>query len=280
MRILFILLFLSYSWNLNAEVVQSTIEIEEGKRKTTYLKDHESNILGVRYDSYDKDFYLDFKISLQYPLFKETFDKLAAAKWNPELLKSLCKNRMVDDCYPYLAFTGRFAQYIDLLEFGRDSSPVVGKRYNPKIFWRFEKNKRGYFDLEYAHESNGQHVSSQESYNALVDDLANKNKGKRSHANDYISRGWDYAGITAKYNPAFIVDEVYLTLDKYIGGIFQGDIEEFYPDWEASRDIIRRQQVNGFRLATEWKNDCKLNSWIKDCRLALQYETGLSRFAK
>ena len=283
MKIVLALVFLILSQQAFAKVSSVTITKEQGSTVSTYLRNHEPNLLGLRYDSDEKDIYLDFKISLQYPLFKETFDSLAQAAWVPKFVKSLCKNKFFDDCYPYLSFTGRFSQYINALGYGRESSPVIGRRFNPKLFWRFENNKRGYIDFEYAHESNGQYISSKESIDALADDLANRENGKPIHAYDYISRGWDYYGITAKYIPAEIGDRhltLYLSLAKYIGGLLQGTKEEYFAEWEAPRDITQRQQINGFRLMAKWKEDQKYNSWFKGYKIVTIFETGTVDFGK
>lgn len=280
LAVLFCFLYSAGAWALTAP---PTLKDDAGKSVPVYLTDHEPNILGLRYDRDDDDMFLDFKISLQYPLFKGLFDWVAAAEWNPESLKSICKNKLFDDCYPYLAFTGRFAQYIDMGSYGRESSPVVSKRFNPKVFWRFEKNQRYYVDLEYGHESNGQSTSDQPGFDALADQLEQRDKGERSHANDYISRGWDYWGITAKYIPQRIHGRklsLYLSMARYIGGIFQGDIEEYYPDFEPPRDITERQQVNGIRLMAKWKEDRKYFSWLGGYKIAVIYETGLEDTGK
>jgi len=59
-----------------------------------------------------------------------------------------------------IAFTGRFAQYLGT----RDSSPVVTKRLNPKLFYRQRTQGRDYFDIGYNHESNGQSINTLEGF--------------------------------------------------------------------------------------------------------------------
>src|SRR5258708_33525620 len=106
---------------------------------------------------------MDFKISVKYPLF------------NDRLSKKLPDSRL------YFAFTGRWGQYIG----DRYSSPVIAKRFNPKLFWRQnlnyvcqERKEDGtlavskhcegnpdkvpgtYIEAAIGHESNGQTISS------------------------------------------------------------------------------------------------------------------------
>ena len=79
----------------------------------------------------------------------------------------------------FLAFTTRFGFYLGT----RESSPVIGKTYNPKLIWRYipesgtrassvgranSVERRGYLDLAYAHESNGQSINTPEEYEAAL----------------------------------------------------------------------------------------------------------------
>lgn len=72
-------------------------------------------------DSDDVEF-LDFKISVRIQL---------APEWTTKGLNGVWE-RAGDNTGLYLAFAGRFGQYIGT----RDSAPVIGKRFNPKIFAR------------------------------------------------------------------------------------------------------------------------------------------------
>ena len=55
---------------------------------------------------------MDFKISVKYPVLKDLLSKA------------------LPDSGLYFAFTGRWGQYIG----DRYSSPVIAKRFNPKLF--------------------------------------------------------------------------------------------------------------------------------------------------
>jgi len=250
-------------------VVYSNSELQEVR-----LTDHEPNLFGVTYDDDDKEPFLDFKVSLEYPLANNHLHQLVNTSWFPDSLKQICQNSVFTDCYPHFAFTGRFGQYVGT----RDSSPVVAKRFNPKVFLRFRTIDDDYMDLEYAHESNGQRITSLESYNALADDLSNTDNGEREHANDYISRGWDYVGVTYKHATPINPDRsrkltTYFSYRNYIGGFLQGDIEEYF-DWEPERDITSRKEVSGLRAILKIK-DNQTPFLYNINKIAFIYETGI-----
>lgn len=220
------------------------------------LKNYEPTLLGYTKDSDDEPF-MDFTISLQHPIFAESLNE--------------GRNRL--RVLPYFAFTGRFGQYIGY----RDSSPVVTKRFNPKLFLRYASKgfpERGdspdsYVDFEYGHESNGQHVDSQSTFQTMTQDQG----GNQEHAKDYISRGWDYLGITAKM-PIFPNDsgKVYLYVSRkwYCGCWLQKHVEEKF-DFEDPREISSIRQVSGWRaiLRFDPKNE---NTFVD--RAALIADTG------
>lgn len=240
------------------------------------LNDHEPNLLGYSYDQDDGEAFLDFKISLQYPIARAPLEKLSSQPWFPLWAKAPCANRWFDNCQPYIAFTGRFGQYIKV----RHSSPVISKRFNPKLFWRFSHQQGRYFDLEYGHESNGQSITSLDSYNAQVAELMLEDEGKASYANDYISRGWDYVGWNVKQHWDLAESgkrwlDFYLGHQHYVGGVLQGEIEEYY-DWEPVRDIRRREQVNGWRAMLVFHDNMAkvVDTVWEDFKFALIFETG------
>ena len=103
-----------------------------------YLYRYTPNYVGFTHDNDAMDTaFLDFKISIMAPLFPKWFN-----------LNTQYGNL-------FLAVTIRAGQY-----FERDSSPVIGKTFNPKLFYRHwgDSNKNeysSYIDAGYAHESNG-----------------------------------------------------------------------------------------------------------------------------
>ena len=56
------------------------------------LSNHEPNLIGYTYDSDDKEYFMDFKISLQYPLAHGPINKLTNKSWYPDFLKRACTN--------------------------------------------------------------------------------------------------------------------------------------------------------------------------------------------
>lgn len=268
--LLFLTSFLTHSQifgNSRDEVDNSTHDKQiRNEEKIAYLTSYEPNLIGLTYDNDDKTPFLDFKVSLKYPIAHE-------------YSKDWCNNRLFSSCIPYFTFTGRFGQYIET----RESSPVIGKRFNPSLMFKFNfqdgyvdntltyLTKKQYITLEYGHESNGQRVASLASWQAMADDFE-LNGEKSAFANDYISRGWDYWGITYKTS---IIDKrinAYLHYQNFIGGLLQGDIEEFYP-WEEQRSITSRKQINGLKVLLRYQNTNKN-------KFALIYETGIKNSFK
>jgi len=104
---------------------------------------------------------------------------------------------------------------------------------------------------------------------------------KPFHANDYISRGWDYIGLTLKYQKE--IEETdnlkeisfYFSYANYVGGLLQGDIEEYYDEWEPVREITSRDQVDGLRFTTKIRGNKHSNGeYFQGYKLAFIYETG------
>jgi hypothetical protein len=224
-------------------------------RTMPFLASDEPNLMGMTRDGYEHQAFLDFKLSMRYPLLFNTLQQ--GYKF---------------DMLPFISFTGRLGQY-----FSRHSSPVVTKRLNPKLFLRFygtptegknlwsDDNGLDYYDIGYAHESNGQHVDSA----ALFADAV-ASYGTPEIAQDYVSRGWDYLGYKRhlqmhRYGLDSLDAEVKLFLHH---GLLQGTSEQYYA-WEGPRSVTRIGQVDGLRL--------KLNfgfhrTWFQGA--SLYYTTG------
>lgn len=227
----------------------------EPKRRLK-LRSYESNTLGYTWDDNDVGF-MDFKLSLMYPVFHEgeytehTHDYYLPA--------------------PYIAFTGRFGQYIN----SRKSSPVIGKRFNPKVFFRYWLgNEQDYIDLGAAHESNGQRIDSAQAYQNLRDDFAGSGEDP-DFAKDYISRGWDYWEITAR--KGFMNKEhklvFYLNLKRFLdSGGLQGSPEE-YNSWEGDHRFIPRKSVDGVTLTVSFSTDFTLGQFYGK-KILLEGTTG------
>jgi hypothetical protein len=233
------------------------------------LESYEPNTIGYTKDSDDVGF-MDFKVSVKYELFPDLVSKLSS------------------DFKAYFAFTGRFGQYIGT----RESSPVVGKRFNPKFIFRditrsgaagSDENapKSGadeYFDFAYAHESNGQSITSLAEY-----DQARANSERPEFANDNISRGWDYLEFTWKNVPSYTENHklsTYLTLQYFLQRGLLQDAPEEYNSWENDPEGKPRKSVNGVRGIVKYQPKYKFSGWFSDPKYALIYETGYQHIFK
>jgi hypothetical protein len=242
--------------------VNADAEQDGKRRRLPLLTSDEPNMLGWTRDAYEKQGFMDFTLSMRYPLF---FEKM-------------CEGHRYN-MLPFISFTGRMGQYFD-----RHSAPVVTKRFNPKLFFRFyepthaggeklwsDDNGLDYFDIGYAHESNGQHVDSPALFAAAV-----ASYGSPAIAQDYMSRGWDYLGYKRHLQMhAHGLDSLDAEFRYFLRhGLLQAVSEEYNP-WEDPRAITHISQVDGLRL--------KLNfgfhrDWFKGA--SLQVMTGYRDLGK
>ncbi|MES1196135.1 MAG: hypothetical protein ABUL58_04235, partial [Steroidobacter sp.] len=237
---------------------------------------YEPSTIGYTKDSDDVPF-MDFTVSLKYRFLR---------KWMSNL--SSLQNEGL-----YFAFTGRFGMYIG----DRHSAPVIGKSFNPKLFWRHVTDDsysrfrplntgthpdveliKGYMDFAYAHESNGQSIDSPEEYAT-----AQANSEKPEFANDNISRGWDYLQFVWKRTlSGKSVHRITMYTDlKYFlhHGLMQGRAEE-YNTWENNPEGKPRKAVNGISELLEYENAWHVPAGyenrpiLANPRVSLHCETG------
>jgi hypothetical protein len=182
----------------------------------------------------------------------------------------------------YFAFTTRFSQYIETIS----SSPVVAKRYNPAAFSRWTLgDSLGFADFGYAHESNGQSITSETAYLAERESFA-ASDGDPDFARNYISRGWDYALLdwtncwhNCEANPGANVQRGLVTTVgfKYFldDGLFQGEPEE-YNDWENDGENHRKEYDGvSFRGNLSLGDACTFyDNFFCNPSLSWQYTTG------
>lgn len=300
-----IILFISFILYPSIAISQDDVKCCKQQPRETLLQSYEANKIGFTSDSNDVGF-MDFTVSLQYPIIFSLNNAIAAKNNikcgdNDSGIFSMIKNETIN-CQnasgndadtadlltkfirpvPYLAFTGRFGQYIET----RKSSPVIGKRFNPKLILRFFTSGTAgepltdYLDLAYGHESNGQKIDSAASYQDMRDDFSREEENPE-FARDYISRGWDYLELTLNKNRRdkyFENTEEYqlsLSLKYFLyHGLLQGDAEE-YNWWENDDTDKHRKEFDG--ITVNIKRDINLfptNDTYVPCRLSLLYTTG------
>jgi hypothetical protein len=254
--------------------IQQHVQAPSQHSRSEGLTSYKPNRVGWTFDDNDVNFgYLDAVISVKYPLFHDGRYHSNSEGYNPNL---------------YLAFTGRFSQYIGTI----DSSPVVGKQFNPKLFSRWWLgNGSSYIDAGFAHESNGQSISTEESYQSEREKFA-ESDGDADFARNYISRGWDYLSLdwTQSWNFAPGELDTQVMLMYFLNdGPLQGHAEE-YNEWEND-GVNRRKQYDGISFLGKYnfsKDMCltnlarflELNWEIDIClqELAWQYSTGYDGF--
>ncbi len=260
LTILLFILFFVPSLSLSSEGADNNSVSIPWKR----LQSHEANTLGYTKDN-DDELFLDFKISLKYPIFHENQPLPPYLGFIPHF---------------YFAFTGRFGQYIET----RDSSPVIGKRFNPELFGRYWLDRKSkndnYIDIGYGHESNGQSITSSEVY-AERRTYYDETEDHPEFADDYISRGWDYIGLAWKKNwtPFTKKNHIFTTqlkLRYFVEyGLLQGRQEE-YNGMESDPEGKPRKSVDGIQLKLKYKADYDFNKAFRSNQFTLHYTTGIT----
>lgn len=220
---------------------------------------YEPNRVTYTKDSDDRDWFMDFQLSVHYRI--------------PGLFK--IRNSWPDRWYlwdsAHFAFTTRLAQYIGT----RDSSPVIGKRFNPKLFFRFGLTDRWQADLAYAHESNGQSIHELPQLQAARERADRIGDGRHSTF-DLISRGWDYFELRLSYYDSTAIGDlaVYATGQAYLEhGLLQEDAEDSYV-WERKRDLDEREEGHGLSVLLRLEPPTEF--WAFPRKWALRYETGIA----
>jgi hypothetical protein len=250
------------------------------------LESYEPSAFGHQKNNDDVSFE-NIKLSVKFPLLP----KLAQKYENRDQV--------------FFSFTGVWDFYIGT----RPSGPVVGKEYNPQLFWQHnlvcnangkEKYRAG---PTYGSSptpvptaaTSGESTDSSSSRNAVPRDCyvtvgynhdsngqiinspgqfreTQRAQGTEA-ALDAISRGWDYIGITGKY--IFRSDmrqelTVYPVLKYFLNdGLLQGEPEELHY-WEHPSDGKPRKEVDGIGVIFKYQH--KLLG--TDSKVVLAYDTG------
>ncbi len=242
------------------------------------LTSHEPNRLIESSDRYDiNDPFMDFTVSFKHAVFPDAEPINDGYYWVTETIEQLTPGN--EDFYLqlYLAFTGRFSQYIGQ----RDSSPVVPRRFNPEMFFRMWSSEQNYMDFGIGHESNGQRIHTEDSFQ--LERTAMIAAGDPEwFARDSLSRGWDYTSINWRRawtdNFATLVKTRHYLSD----GPLQGAREE-YNTWEDGGTKSRpRKRYDGFSFDLQYNFDasrCLLGD-IPVCfdKVQLTQETGYGAF--
>jgi len=157
---------------------------------------------------------------------------------------------------PFFAMSSRFGFYWGT----RPGSPVIGKSYNPELFFRILPNDEviqgpngnhfeyaQFVDVGYAHESNGQLVHTLQQYQRQL-----VSSPGIDYANNFIHRGWDYLDVAWKRTHRNL-DLTYYLEGKYFlpDGLLQGRQDEYH-SWEDNREGKRRKAVDGVELSVDW----------------------------
>ncbi len=268
------------------------------------VRTYEPIYVGYNFDEGDQA-YLDFSLSVITPLSIV----FPWESWNPSN-KFPVEGEAFDkpDLFPYqprfyLAFSGRAGQYLGT----RESSPVVGKRFNPLLSARWWQKRRDltsgeeagyslhdYFEISYGHESNGQRIGDLANPQTPEEENLGRTRfealqqefllidGDASIARDELSRGWDYIG--ARWSSSWKLDtgRFFLMLDgRYYlkDGLLQDGAEEYNlwendGDWLARYDgEIRRNKVDGLRASFRYQS--KSLDWFFDANeIMLELRTG------
>ena len=231
------------------------------------LESYEPSAFGYTKNNDDASFE-NIKISVKFPIMP----KATRRHWR--------KGNHV-----FFSFTGYWALYI----WTRHSGPVVGKEYNPQLFFQHEFSCRGALESSYApqptyggserdncyvgagydHDSNGQIIDSPGQYHETQ-----REQGTEA-ADDAISRGWDYIRLMGRYvvpvpgqHPYEI--SIYPTIKYFLAdGLLQRHQEELHY-WENPPDGKPRREVDGVSVLAKYR---RLFGG-RDTKIVLGYTTG------
>lgn len=208
------------------ETVVKPAQQPDGGGPIHLLSGNEPSYFAFAHDSGSSEDHIEFYLSIKYPLFTTLVEKSLGER-----------SRL------YFNYNGKY----DFYAFSRDSLPIISRRQNPGVLYEYAWPKIANMQLQslrtgYFHESNGQAVDSREEY--LVTD----------NARDYVSRGWDYIPLEAKFAVSEkrhgIFGNFYLNLQgRYFldRQVFRHDREdEIF--WDAGAEQPRIEQYDGVRV--------------------------------
>ena len=211
------------------------------------LRSHEPNQLGYTVDTSGQ--FMDFTLSVKFKILEQT-------------IRDLSERSSLN-----FAFTGRFGQY-----FERSSAPVIGKRFNPELFYRRDFDD-AYLETGYAHESNGQQITTLAGYQQAQATLE-----RPEYADDYISRGWDFVRFTYQSHVLETLGANHPVMLWATGkwflkkGLFQDGSEE-YNTWESDPEGKPRNQVDGITAGFRYTPHTD-SKWLPVGNISLTWTTG------
>lgn len=249
----------------------STLAAQDKATSLWKRLEHEPIYFGYTFDSNDEN-YIDINLSLKWsPHDDGIHPELRTALFDPDNPPDYdCSWHWFDFGCLYLAFTTRQAFYFGT----RDSSPVIGQRFNPEVFLRFWLPNRSYLDIGFNHESNGQSIDSREEFEAKQSELANGEGEGPSAAKEYISRNWNFWEIsytsrddlTVLGNPAYAI--------QLSGRYFINRGEETSFEFEGNTNRIERAEVDGLRFTARRHGNCGDERHCINRKLLYRYVTG------
>lgn len=186
---------------------------------------------------------------------------------------------------PFFAMSTRFGFYWG----SRPGSPVIGKSYNPELFFRLmgpnetiikgpdgvHYEYRQFFNVGYGHESNGQLVHTPQQYQQqLLTTMG------ASYADNFIHRGWDYLDFAWKRTWKATDITSYFEGKYFLpDGLLQGPEDEYH-SWEDNPEGKPRKAVDGIEETVDWPSgnahfvaECGQGIWCRP-NLTLKYLTG------
>ena len=231
-----------------ADDTQTAPKDSEGR-----LRGNEPSYFVYARDNHDDTKHIEFYLSVEYPFG----DK--AIHWLFGENSSLFFN-----------YNGKYDFFLS----SRYSAPIISRRQNPglvyeykldKPLWGLNSIRTGYF-----HESNGQTIDTIDEY--LVTE----------HAEDHVSRGWDYIPLDLKFEP-FNEFSLYLKGRSFLEKQLGQDEKEDEIFWEpVVGDQPEIEDYDGIRIILskkfkvkyfdEIKLAAKFRSGYKDYNLSQRYE--------
>lgn len=232
---------------------------------------HEATSFGYSFDNNDENF-IDIKISLKWSPSSDGIHPDQKNKTHTDNNKEpnyYCTYFGLKFGCLFLAFTTEQAFYLGT----RDSSPVIGQRYNPEFFFRFWQKGGGLLDIGFNHESNGQSIDSQAEFNAKQQELLNTKDEGPSSAKEFLSRDWNYWELTFQSMRNIELRNFKQLTYTFIARYFvDGSVESYA--FENNDKNLSRSNVDGLQIKAHLQGSCatKRHCWNKG--IAYTYTTG------